>query len=198
MTGKFDEKKVINPIHETPNGIIKPIYEVKDQINTENRFVITKDTDGGKYVRGNLVFYSMNGVEIYAEINDAIYVDLINKTATVRKFEELEDNTTVVDPEDRQYILFLVPYGYDDEDDEMNCVWVSMQGRTNTYEHIKYIVETKDVDVRRSLVLTDNVKFKDALSIIQFVDYIKNSNFVKDDDFDIHWYDDEEEENDET
>ena len=192
MTGKFDEKKIINPIHTVTNGVEKPIYEIKDQINSNNRFVITKDTDDGKYVRGNLIFYSINGVEIYAEINDAIYVDLINKTATVRKFSEIEDDNTIIDPEEKQYAILFVPTGYDEEDNDIDCRWSAVQGRTNAYELIKYTVENYEIDVTRSLVLTDNVKFKDSLSLVQFVDYIKNSNFVKDDDFDIQYYAEEE------
>ncbi len=194
MTGKFDEKQVTSPIFEIPKGqkAVSPIYNVEDQINGNDRFVITKDTDGGKYVRGNLIFYKMNGIEVYAELNDAIYIDIINKTAMVRKYKDEEETTTSVDPEERQYTIIIVPYGYEETDNDSMCYWISMQGRTYTYEYIRDNIDSLDLDPARSLVLTDNVKLKDALTVLQFVDYIKNSNMVKEDDFDIHYYLDNE------
>lgn len=193
-----DEKKIISPIHSTPNGVTSPIYFLDDNINTENRFIITRFTDGGKYVRGNMIFYTMKGVEIYAELEDAIYVDLINHTAVVKKFKEIEDETTKVDPEERQYILMLVPYGYEECDNDTSCKWVAMQGRTSTYEYIRDHIESYEFDPARSLVLTQNIKFKDAFTIVQFVDFIKNSDMVAEDDFDIHYYTDELEDGEEN
>jgi hypothetical protein len=40
----------------------------------------------------------------------------------------------------------------------------------------------------KSFILTANVPLKDALSVTQFVDYLKNSNLVPEDNFDIHDY----------
>lgn len=199
MPANHDQKPIHNPLINTPKGVTSPIYYTDENLNSEKRFIITKQTDNGAYVRGNLIFYSLNGVEIYAELSDAIYVDLVNKTAMVKKFSKAEDESnTKADPEERQYILMIVPYGYDETCDESLCNWMSMIGRTNTYEYIRDNIGSLDMDPTKSLVITANVKFKDSFTVTQFIDYIKNSNLMPEDDFDIHWYDSEYDEGEEV
>ena len=196
MPANHDQKDIINPIVNTPKRVISPVYYMDESINTKDRFIITRLTDNGAYVRGNLIFYSLNGVEIYAELTDAIYVDLVNKTATVRKYSKGEEaSDPKEDPELRQYIILFVPRAYEDEiDNDSECKWMAITGRQNTYNFIKDNIPSMDIDPKRSLILTNNVKFKDSFTISQFVDYIKNANLMPEDDFDIHWFEDEEDE----
>jgi hypothetical protein len=92
----FNKKEPIEPIkffnkdeEFRPNAI--SFFDV--DLNGQQRFAITRTTENGKYLRGNTLFYSLNGVEIYAELSDAIYVDLVNKTAMVKKFSKAEDES---------------------------------------------------------------------------------------------------------
>ena len=72
--------------------------------------------------------------------------------------------------------------GYD-EDDSIPLRWEAVQGRTKAYENIKTNAPVIDID--RSLVLVETVAFKDAISVRDFVQYIKNADMVEEDGFDI-------------
>ena len=70
--------KLQKPIvfHEDGNvPLYKPVYNIEQTVNGELRFAITSLTDGGKYVRGNMLFYQYNGVNIYTDINNIIFVN---------------------------------------------------------------------------------------------------------------------------
>ena len=91
---------------------------------------------------------------------------------------------SVSDPEKKQYIVLYVDMGQD-EDDLLR--WESFQGRTAAYEAIK--VNAPVIDIEKSIVLVDGVDISDALNVREFCDYLKNSDIIKDETFDIHDYD---------
>ena len=52
------------------------------------------------------------------------------------------------------------------------------------YESIKSNAPVIDVD--KSLVLTETVPLKDSLTVRQFMNYLKNSNIINDENFEIN------------
>lgn len=187
--GKFDyQKKPVNPFVMTGKKPINPFYKVEDETNGPDRFVITKLTDNGKYIRGNMLFYNYKGIEIYTEIDNAIFVDTINDTINVKDYAKTIESINPTDPEQRQYVLIIVSEP-DVEDLGINMyTWDAMIGRTTMYNFIVDNIESKYIDPDKSIVLTDNVAFKDALTVTQFVNYLKNGNLIPEDDFNIDDY----------
>lgn len=168
---------------------IKPLYKIDEQINTERRYVITKATDHGRFVRNGLLYFNMKGIEIYTDLNNAIFVDEINDSVTVKDYENALDAITPdEDPELRQYVIMM----YCDDDVEAmgysKYNWASMTGRSMMYDYIKDNIDIMYMNPDKSFILTANVPLKDALSVTQFVDYLKNGNLVPEDNFDIHDY----------
>lgn len=163
---------------------VNPIYKLDDSPDTPNRFVIVKTTANGKYLVGDMIHYNYKGVEIITDSTNAIFVDKINETVFVREFDKALRSISPEDPERRQYVILMV--GYDNEYEDDMFQWSSVTGRTGAYEFIKMYAYVMDIE--RSIVLTDNVVFKDALTVSQFVHYLKNSQMVPDDDFDIDDY----------
>lgn len=179
------EGKPVSPIFFTKSGknkdgklIVSPVYKVSDAIDGPDRFVIARTTDNGKWVRNGMLFYRLNGITIFADIDDVILVDLPNETMTVRR-GNVKEMVEPEDPEYRQYLLLLYL-------SDSNTTWETIVGRSTTYEYIKNNIEEFDPD--QSLVLTENVPYKDAYSITQFVKYVKNANLVEEDDFEIESY----------
>lgn len=160
----------------------KPFSYIDNDINSSSKFVITRLTDNGAYVKGGMLYFRLNGVDIFAELDEAIYVNKENNSITIKKskMDNLDDST--IPPEERQYIILQ----YDYSGDEDGYSWNSMTGRTITYEYIKANIDLFNPD--ESIVLTDNVPIKDALTVTQFVKYLKNANLVPEDDFDIDIY----------
>lgn len=168
-----------------------PIYFLEDNINSSSTFAILKTTQNGKYMRGNLLYYSMNGVEIYTDSNNIIFVDAINHTLFVREYEKVEREINPQDPEEKQYILLYVDLTEEDDEGEVPLRWEAVQGRNHAYESIKANAPVIDTD--KSLVLVETVPYKDSLSVRQFVKYLQNSDMVdKYDGFDIDTYGDGE------
>ena len=64
---------------------INPFFIMEDHPNDKYRFAILSSTENGKYVKGGMLAFNFNGVEIYTELNNAIFVDMINKTFKRRK-----------------------------------------------------------------------------------------------------------------
>lgn len=177
-------KEITSPIEFNSKRLVdSPLSYLNKDINTETSFAILKTTEGGKFVRGNMLFYSINGVEIYTDINNIIFVDTIANTLFIKEYEKVINEIAPEDPEQKQYILLYTDLGYD-ENDEFPLRWEAAQGRTQAYEHIKANASVIDID--KSIVIVESVTIKDALSVREFVDYIKNSNFVDDDSFDIN------------
>ena len=63
-----------------------------------------------------------------------------------------------------------------------------MIGRTAIYDYIVHNIASNYMNPDKSIILTDNVALKDALTVTQFVSYLKNGNLVPEDDFDIEEY----------
>ena len=186
--GLFDkqQKKVVSPI-EFSDKKDSPISFIEKDINTERGFAITRLTENGRYMRGNLLFYSLNGVEVYTDPDNIIFVDTINNTLFIRENQKVSNNLAPEDPEKRQYILLYTDLGYDENSDsEFPLRWESVIGRTNTYENIKANVSV--IDIEKSIVLVETVTVKDALSVQDFVKYLKNANLVEKDGFEIDDY----------
>lgn len=177
----------IVPIEFNENFQENPISFIDKDINNETSFAILKTTENGKYMRGNMLFYSLNGVEVYTDPNNIIFVDTINNTLFIKEYSKVINEIAPEDPEQKQYILLYTDLGYEDGDKEFPLRWEAVQGRTNAYESIKSNAAVIDVD--KSIVIVENVSIKDCLSIRQFVNYIKNADMVdKFDGFDIDTY----------
>ena len=187
--GKFDyQDKPKNPFIFTGKKPINPFYNIETESNGPDRFAIIKTTDNGKYIRGNMLFYAYKGIEIYTEIDNVIFVDTINDIINIREYSKTLNEIDPVDPEERQYVIIIV--SDEDIEDEGNSMytWDAMIGRTTMYNYIVNNIEIKYMDPDKSIVLTDNVPLKDALSVTQFVNYLKNGNLVPEDDFNIDDY----------
>lgn len=187
MFGENNQNKPIVPIEFVNNFKEKPIEFMNRELNGTTSFAILKTTQGGKYMRGNLLFYSLNGVEVYTDPNNIIFVDTINNTLFVKEYEKVLNEIAPSDPEQKQYILLYADLGGEEADDvEFPLRWLAVQGRTNAYESIKS--NAFNIDIDKSLVLVETVPFKDAMSVRSFVKFIKNADMTEDDDFDIDSY----------
>jgi hypothetical protein len=167
----------------------KVISKIEDGVNGTTRFAITKLTAGGKWMRGNLLFYCLNGVEIYTDPNNIIFVDTENNTLFIREHEKVQEQLAPQNPESKQYIILYVDLGYNEEnlgEEEFPLRWESVTGRINAYENIK--INAPVIDIDRSLILAESVPLKDAFSVRQFMEYLKNSEIINDESFDINDY----------
>ena len=160
---------------------INPIYIIEDHPNDKNRFAILRTTENGKYVRGDSLYFKLGGFEIYTEINNAIFVDLINKTVFIKEYQKVVEEITPVDPEKRQYIIMMK--NINNDTDEYR--WEAMEGRSTMYNFIVDNIEDLNIDPENSFVLTENVPYKDALTVYQFIQYLKNADLVEEDGLDI-------------
>lgn len=179
----FNKKKPISPVEFTNNVKENPISFMQNDINTETSFAILKTTDGGKYMRGNMLFYSLNGVEVYTESNNIIFVDTVNNTLFIREYSKVINEIAPTDPEEKQYIILYTDLGYEDGDTEFPLRWEATQGRKNAYENIK--TNASIIDIDKSIVLVESVPIKDCLTVREFIKYLKNADMVPEDDFNI-------------
>ena len=184
----FDKKK--EPV--SPVEFVKPgekyqsdaISYIERDINGTTKFAILKTTEGGKYMRGNTLFYSINGIEIYTEATNVIFVDLENNTVFIKEYEKVINSINPTNPEEKQYIMLYTDLGYEDGDEEFPLRWEAVTGRSQAYENIK--INASVIDIDKSLVLVETVAFKDSFSVRQFIEYMKNGGFIKDESFDIN------------
>lgn len=187
--GWFENRsnKPIVPIEFTDKVQENPISFIERDINSATSFAILRTTENGKYMRGNMLFYSLNGVEVYTDPNNIIFVDTINNTLFIKEYSKVINEIAPENPEQKQYILLYTDLGYEDGEDEFPLRWEAVQGRKNAYEAIK--VNASVIDIDKSIVIVENVSIKDCLTVRQFVNYIKNADMVdKFDDFDIDTY----------
>lgn len=163
-----------------------PVTFMDQNINGEARFVITRFTENGAYVVGDSLYYKMNDVEIYTSVNNIIMVDTIAKTFFVKEFDtKIQGNVNPVDPEKRQYIVLYMELGADPEDTILR--WEAYEGRTNAIEALK--INAPVIDIDRSIVITENVPFKDALSVRKFFNYLQNADIISgEEEFNINDY----------
>ena len=179
-----DSDKVIKPIKFVKEGEEwrkSPFLDFSKNIDNETRFMITKFTDNGKYVRGdNHLYYNMKGISIYTDINDIIFVDLSSDRIFIRRSEKVTKNLSQTSPEEREYILLFTDLGYEEKDkDNFNFPlrWEAVIGRNSAYSICKDNLSVIDID--KSLVLVENVELKDSLTVREFIDYLQNSDMVE-------------------
>ena len=162
-----------------------PISFFDTEINGEQRFAILKTTDGGRYMRGNTLFYSLDGVEVYTDPDNVIFVNLESKTMFIRSIAKVNKEVAPDNPETREYILLFVDLEYEDEETEYPLRWEAVTGRTTAYETIK--INAPVIDIDKSLILVDNVTISESLTVRQFMEYLKNGNLVENpEEFDIN------------
>lgn len=155
---------------------------LNDNINSDTKFVINRLTDNGAYVKGGMLYFRINGVDIFTDINHSIFVDKKNNSVVIKTAENLANIEDKTDPELRQYIILI----YNTNPNLEEFRWESMTGRSIMYEYIKNNIE--DIDPDKSIILTENVAIKDAFTVSQFVKYLRNASLVEEDDFDIEMY----------
>lgn len=181
------DDKIKNPIiFSEDNKREKAISFLDTSINGKNRFAINKYTENGKYLRGNLLYYNFNGIEIFTESNNVIFVDTKDKSVFIRRQENVDAEINPTRPEDKEYILLYTDLGYEDEDVEFPLRWEAVVGRNEAYNNIKCNIDVIDID--KSLVLVDTVPLKDSMTVRQFMSWIKNGNIIEDESFDINDY----------
>ena len=111
----------------------KPFSFIDNNIEGEKKFVINRLTDNGAYVKGGMLYFRLNGVDIFTETTNSIFVDKSNNSVIIRPANNLQNiEEENVDPEQRQYILLM----YGGETDE-TYYWESMTGRV--YQFVKYL-----------------------------------------------------------
>ena len=155
---------------------------LNDNINSDTKFVINRLTDNGAYVKGGMLYFRINGVDIFTDTNHSIFVDKKNNSVVIKTAENLANIEDKTDPELRQYIILI----YNTNPDLEEFRWESMTGRSIMYEYIKNNIE--DIDPDKSVILTENVAIKDAFTVSQFIKYLQNASLVEEDDFDIEMY----------
>lgn len=189
--GIFDDpaNKPFNPIifHDDSFKGFKPITNIESEINGEDRYAISSLTDNGKYVVNGFLFFRFNGVDIYTDKNNIIFVDEINKRLFIREYAKVSNEIKPSNPETKQYIILYTDIGGDESDNEFPFRWEACQGRLNAYEYIKSNAPIIDID--KSIIVVEDVPIKDCLTIRQFVKHLKNSNMVDEyDGFEIDDY----------
>ena len=186
---KYDSNKVVPGLIFDENWRQKALDKL-EAVNDEDCFAITKLTANGKFVRGNHLFYNMKGVEIYTDINNIIFVDLHNNTLFIKEFAKIEKNINTKNPEDRQYILLYTDLGFNDDYQEFPLRWEAFTGRTAAYESAKLNLPVINMD--KSIVLTDNVPLKDAITVREFIDHLQNAGYVDSEEIDLNDYSSDE------
>lgn len=179
-----DKKEIISPIEFVDKFQESPISFMQNDINGTKQFAILRTTAGGKFVRGNLLYYCLNGVEVYTDINNIIFVDTVNNTLFIKEYAKVINEIAPENPEQKQYIILYTDLGYENSDEEFPLRWEAVQGRKNAYDTIK--VNASVIDIDKSIVLAETVAFKDSLTVREFVNYLKNSDYIDDDGFDIN------------
>jgi len=176
----------INPLtfHKDDNIIINPFRVIDNHPNDKTKFAILKTTENGKYVRGGLLFFVFNGVEIYTEINNAIFVDTVNNTVFIKQYDKVIEEITPTDPSERQYILLMK---CEDQNGDY-YVWEAMQGRETAYNYIVDNIDEMGIDPEESFVLVETVPYKDALTVTGFIKYLQNAELVDPEEFSIDEY----------
>ena len=187
--GKWQRKvnQGVDPFfHTDPNkpNIIEPLILIDNHPNDEDHFAILKTTENGKYVRGGMLHFEFNGVDITTEINNVIFIDVLNKAILIKDYSKVTEEITPVDPEERQYIIL---YSYETEDG-YEYHWEAMQGRLTMYEWIRDNIDDYLFNPEEALVLVETVPYKDAMTVSAFIKYLQNAEFVEKDEIDIDDY----------
>jgi len=180
MGPKKDENgnNIFSPLifHDEEIKGFKPLVNIESEINGEDRYAISSLTDNGKYVIDGFLYFKFNGINIYTDKNNIIFVDEINKTLFIREYSKVTAGINPTNPEEKQYIILYSDIGGDDSDEEFPYRWEACQGRLNAYEYIKANASVIDID--KSIIVVEDVPIKDCLTVRQFVNHLKNSNMV--------------------
>lgn len=173
---QVNDKQIINPIKFVDKETFRftPVTILDEHPNDKDRFAILASTENGKYVRGDTLYFNFNGVDIFTDVNNAIFVDVRNKSVFIKDYHKVREEITPTNPEERQYILLLKLRNPHREE----FIWEAMQGRQTTYEYIQDNIDELDFDPEESFVLVDTVPYKDALTVAGFVRYLKNAELV--------------------
>ena len=81
------DKNIINPISFIKKGEqfqASPISKIEHDINGTTKFAITKSTQNGKWLRAGMLYYSLNGVSIYTEDTNVIFVNTETNTMFIK------------------------------------------------------------------------------------------------------------------
>ena len=175
------QNEPIKPIQfakDRESTAISPITFMDQNLNSRFQYAILKTTENGRYVKGNMLWYSLNGIEIYTPINNIIFVDEANKVLFIRDNDSVVNEISPENPESKQYIVLYTDLYFDEYESETPLRWESYIGRLNAYEAIKTNLAITNID--KSIVLVDNVPLKDALTIREFIEYLVNAEIVED------------------
>lgn len=174
------------PIHFKESEYkFKPIQPFDRLINGRNKFAITSSTGNGKYVRSGFLYYKLDSVEIYAPLNSVLMIDTAEKTVFIKEDKNLSSSISPSDPELIEYVILFTDIGYESEDEPFR--WIKIQGRSRAYQSIKDNATMINID--QSFIIAETVALKDALSIREFCEYLKNAEVIDpNDDFDINDY----------
>lgn len=165
------EKKDAIRFYDNDEWKGKSIYFMGDKSN-EEEIVIT--SDDREYVRGDKLCVEYNGIQIYADLNQVVYIN--QKTNVIY----IKENKKLSPPEEREYLVLLSFYN------EQNT-FQGIVGRQDTFDYLKSIIET--IDIGSSMVLAETVAFKDSITVYEFMKRCIEDGMVQNDDgFDIEEY----------
>ena len=178
------DDKTVDPVYfyKDKDSKITPTYDIDNHPNDKYKFAILRNTENGKYLIGGLLTFELNGVTIVTQPNNVIFVDLLNKSVFIKEFDKINKTIAPEDPEDRQYIIMMSCV--DDYGDPVYR-WEAMTGRTAMYDYIVENQEEIEIDPDNSFILTENVPYKDALTVRQFIRYVKNKGLYANDGVDF-------------
>lgn len=172
------------PEPEVPIEIVKdwkgdsPIGR-EEEVNSTTCFAILKTTEGGKWMRGNRLFYELNGVSVYTDPDNIIFVDLNMKTMVIKEHSKVvQESINQKDPESKEYIVLYTDLGYEESGEGFPLRWESYVGRSNAYDACA--VNAPVIDLDKSIVLVENVPIDKALSVREFIEYMQNAGYVED------------------
>lgn len=186
VKGMFGKKEPESPIEIVENWQGDSPIGREEEINSEDGYAILATTENGKWVIGNRLFYELNGVRIYTELDNVIFVNPNMNTMVIKKMERVQQEINPTNAEERQYILLYTEIGYEEAENELPLRWEAVTGRSQAYEACK--INAPLIDLDHSIVIVENVSVDKALSVREFIEYMHNAKYV-DDDFDVTDFD---------
>lgn len=103
-------------------------------------------------------------------------------------FRKVEKPTIITDEEPKQIDpnekTYVILYYLTIDDGEEVKTFDIVKGREATYEFVKGMIE--NLDIHKSVIMVDNVPYSKAITIYEFMKYIKR--FFEEDSFDIEDY----------
>lgn len=164
------DKNKTNPLifHENEKDVKQnPIYFMGDDTNS-HEILITSDMKD--YVRGDKLVVEFNGCTIYADLDQAIFINTASKIVFIR------ENKKLTPVEQREYLVLMNFY-------DGTTSYQGIQGRQQTFDYLYTIFES--IDTHESLILAETVPFKDGISVYDFMKKCVEEELVDTHDFDI-------------